>query len=1320
MRGATAWLAGIGFAASLAMGVRAQDAPAGRIDPQAVDRLYSRENLVAWCIVPFDGRKRGHEERAAMLETLGFSHFAYDWRAEHVPTFNAEVEALRKHKVSLDAWWAPGELNADARRILEVLKRHGVKAQLWVLLDLGPDKATGDEQARRVDRAAARLKPLAEEAAKIGCTIGLYNHGGWFGEPENQLAIVERLKREGASNVGVVYNLHHGHDHLDRFTAVLAMLKPHLLAVNLNGMDRGGDRVGRKILPLGQGELDLELLRAIVASGYRGPIGILGHTDDDAEARLRDNLEGLDWLVRQLRGAPAGPRPTPRTPVPKRHEPAKSAAGDDATAVADLIREARARGDARRGAALFASAKLACVSCHKVGAIGGAVGPDLSAAGVCLAPETIVESILWPRRTVKEGYRAVAVATTDGRVVRGYPREETATALVIADPSTGDRTTIPRADVEDRKDEGSLMPDGLMALLSPVERRNLARFLLDLGRPGGIAADALFAHPATPAAFKFDRAPLRPDQHPDWRLPVNRERVYDFYGKEAEAFVARTEARLLPQFPGLDGGRDGHWGNQNETTWADARWNETDLGTLLCGVFRGADATVPKGVCVRLGDHGEVSACFNPETLRFEAAWIGGFVKFSPTRHGFMDGLILDGTPLPRPEGAAPTKPFVYHGFYRHGRRVVFSYAIDGVDYLDSPWAENGRFVHNVAPAAAHPLARLTHGGGPARWPERLVTKGAVGRGEPFAVDTIKVPFNNPWRALMFFGDHDFLPDGSAVLCTMQGDVWRVEGLDESLERVTWRRIATGLHQALGLVVVDGKPLVLGRDQVTRLHDLDGDGEADFYECVSNAYKTSPAGHDFICGLQRDAQGRLYTASGPQGLIRISPDGKTVETLATGLRNPDGLGLAPDGTLTAPNSEGEWVPSSMVCLVTPGAHFGAQGPKGKTPPDLPAVYLPRGLDNSSGGQVFVESARMGPLDGRWVHLSFGAGTAFLMLVEQVEGVAQGAVAPLPVEFRSGAHRARVNPKDGWLYVSGMAGWGTYTPDDGSFQRVRWTGGRTPVPTAFHAHRNGVLLTFSQPIDRSIAERAGRQLVQAWNYRYSAGYGSSEWSPSHPGATGHDRLAVRSSHVLADGKSLFLDVPDLQPVSQLHVHLRVDSGEPVDLYATIHRLAAPFTGFPGYAPEDKIVAAHPILGDMTALSVRSAPNPWARKLPGARSIQVEAGKNLSFAPRLLSARPGEALRVTFSNPDVVPHNWVLILPGALARFGDLVNKVIAEPDAAARHYIPRSDDLIAYTDVVGPQDHASIFIRAPKEKGRYPFLCTFPGHWMVMNGELVVE
>ncbi len=1287
--------------------------PARGESPPPASGLFARDNLIAWCIVPFDAKQRGPAERAAMLKKLGFRHFAYDWRAKDIPTFDAEVEALAKEGVALDAFWlAPGVLNRESRLILDVLKRHGVKAELWVLLDQGAGRAEGAEQEKRVEASVSSLRPLAEEAAKVGCSLALYNHGGWFGEPENQVAIIDRLKAQGISNVGMVYNLHHGHEHTARLAEVLKLAMPHLRAVNLNGMDPGPNPGSRKILPLGQGALDLGLMKTIVESGYKGRIGILGHTNDDAEARLLDNLDGLDWLVPQLEGKPAGPKPTPRTPVPPPPP-------GDPSAVAALLTEARAHGDARRGAEVFASPKFACLGCHQVAGRGGQVGPDLSGAGACIKPEEVVESILWPRLKVREGYDAVTVATVDGRTRQAYRDSETAEELVLRDPASREVVRLRKAEIEATRPVGTLMPEGLAESMTPSERRDLVRFLIDLGKPGSTLPDALLRMAHAPAPFAYDRAPLDPDRHPAWQAPVNRDRVYDFYAKQARHFAALAEVPpLLPPFPGLDGGKAGHWGNQNETTWADDRWNRTDLGTVLSGVFRGAGVTVPKGVCVRLGEKGDVSACFNPETLTYDAAWTGGFVKFAPTRHGFLDGLRLDGTPLPKPEGEKPAGPIAYHGFYRHGGRVIFAYRVGEVEMLDAPWAEGGQFTRVVAPADRHPLKDLVRGG-PSRWPQVLETKGTLGQKGPYAIDTIAPPFENPWNALLFFGDHDFLPDGSAMIATMQGDVWHVSGLDATLEHVRWRRFASGLHQALGLVVAEGQTYVLGRDQITRLVDFDGDGEADFHECVSNAYATSTAGHDFTCGLQRDPLGRFYTASGKQGVIRVDPKAGTVETLATGFRNADGLGLGPDGTLTVPSSEGDWVPASMVAEIKVGGHYGYTGPKGSTPPDLPLVYLPRGLDNSSGGQVFAESDRFGPLGNHWVHLSFGTGSAFLLLRDSVDGQPQGAVVPIPGEFASGSHRGRMNPKDGQLYVSGMGGWGSYTPLDGCFQRVRYTGEPAQMPVAFRAVENGVLVTFALPLDRATAEDPRGHFAQAWNYKYSPGYGSQELSPSHPGTPGHDAWPIRSAHVLDDGRTLFLEIPDLRPVNQLHLMLKAGA-TPVDLVATVHRLAAPFTGFPGFAPAPKTIAAHPILADMAALAIKPTPNPWAKVLPGARSVRVEAGKNLSFAPSLLKVKAGEPIKLTFSNPDVVPHNWALLKPGTLAMVGDLANKLIAEPDAVVRRYIPRTDAVLAHTDIADPQGLSVIYFQAPAEKGRYPFLCTFPGHWMVMNGEMVVE
>jgi putative heme-binding domain-containing protein len=1299
-------------------------------------KLFAQDNLVAWCIVPFDAQNRGPEQRAAMLKRLGFTKFAYDYRAEHIPTFDAEINALQKQGIELTAWWFPQTLNAEARQILDVLKRHKLKTQLWVTGG-GAATKSDDERAARTKAEAARIRPIAEEASKIGCTVGLYNHGGWFGEPENQIAIIEELK---LPNVGLVYNLHHGHDHLDRFTALLAKMLPNLWCLNLNGMVRDGEAQGRKILPLGQGDLDLDLLKTIVASGYRGPIGILGHTQDDAEQRLADNLDGLRWLVAQLEGQPAGPRPIPRTPVPPppakatsthggHHAPAAASvaavlpAEFDAQVVADLLAAARNQGDARRGIAVFGTTKFACLSCHQVGRLGGSVGPALTDVGKRLKPEEIAEAVLWPKRQVKPEYVAWRFRTADGRTLQGYKRSETAEAIELFDPTTQRTESLAKAQIDEQQEAGTLMPDGLAAAMTDGQRRDLVRLLLELGHTTDLENEV--AAEGAPAEFAYDRAPLDKGAWLLWEHPVNRDRVYDFYRKEALFFRGKpNRPHLLPAFPGLDGGKLGHWGNQNEEVWKDDRWNQTDLGTLLCGVFHGPGGiVVPKGVCVRLGDQGELAACFNPETLSFEAVWRGGFIGFTPVRHGFLDGLRPAGQMLPRLAATKPTQPFEYHGFYRLGPRVVFAYRLGDVEMLDSAWVKDGQFERTVAPLDQHPL-RSALRGGPAQWPKELKTAGELGPNRPYTVDTIKPPFENPWKALLFLSDHDFLPDGSALIATMTGDVWRVTGLDDRLDNLRWRRFASGLHQPLGVVIENDDIFVLGRDQITRLKDSNSDGEADFYECISNKMQTSSAGHDFICGLARDKQGRFLTASGKQGLIRISTGGEPVEVLATGFRNPDGLAVLNDGAVTLPCSEGDWTPASMICLVTPDTqpppHFGYMGPIADRPPALPMVYLPRGLDNSSGGQAVVADPRFGPLAGQIIHLSFGQGSHFLVLRDEVEGQPQGAVVPLPGEFRSGVHRGKVNPRDGQLYVSGMAGWGSYTPDDGCFHRVRYTGTRIQLPRSLHIHENGLLISFVEPVDWSAAARLSNHLAQVWNYRYSSGYGSPELAPSHPGVVGHEVVEIAGVHAI-DERTLFVEIPELQPVNQLHLLLQVDQGPPQELFVTVHRLDKPFTEFPGYQPRAKTIAAHPQDVDLALLG-KSLPNPWGKRgrpTPTAM-LEIEAGKNLTFSTRLLRVKAGQRVQLTFNNPDVVPHNWVLARPQSLATVGDLANKLIADPEAVLRQYVPKTDDVVVYTDIVPPQQSFTIWFDAPAKKGRYPYLCTFPGHWMVMNGELLVE
>ncbi len=129
------------------------------------------------------------------------------------------------------------------------------------------------------------------------------------------------------------------------------------------------------------------------------------------------------------------------------------------------------------------------------------------------------------------------------------------------------------------------------------------------------------------------------------------------------------------------------------------------------------------------------------------------------------------GRPSSVPPARTPDALFVYHGFYRHGRSgSSSSYRVGDVEMLDAPWAEDGRFTASWA-GRPHPSAALGAWQLAPMAANRSRPRCSRGNTRPYAVDTIEVPFKNPRNALMFFGDHDFLPDGTAFLGTMTGDV---------------------------------------------------------------------------------------------------------------------------------------------------------------------------------------------------------------------------------------------------------------------------------------------------------------------------------------------------------------------------------------------------------------------------------------------------------------------------------------------------------------------------------------------------------------------
>lgn len=260
--------------------------------------LFSKDNLVAWCVVPFDSMNRTPEERAAMLSDLGFKQFAYDWRLQHLPSFPAEINALKKHNIKLKSVWMWIDIDSGKildetnEELLKMIKDNHVETEIWLgFSNKYFEGHTDEEKLKRAIDAVQYIKRRAEES---GCTISLYNHGDWFGDPVNQIRIIEKI---GSRDIGIIYNYHHAHDQIKEYPELLNKMLPYLKTVNIDGMRTNGP----KILPVGEGEHELQMLKTLKASGFNGSIGILGHVENnDVKVVLARNLNGLKSLLQTM------------------------------------------------------------------------------------------------------------------------------------------------------------------------------------------------------------------------------------------------------------------------------------------------------------------------------------------------------------------------------------------------------------------------------------------------------------------------------------------------------------------------------------------------------------------------------------------------------------------------------------------------------------------------------------------------------------------------------------------------------------------------------------------------------------------------------------------------------------------------------------------------------------------------------------------------------------------------------------------------------------------------------------------------------------
>jgi putative heme-binding domain-containing protein len=466
---------------------------------------------------------------------------------------------------------------------------------------------------------------------------------------------------------------------------------------------------------------------------------------------------------------------------------------------------------------------------------------------------------------------------------------------------------------------------------------------------------------------------------------------------------------------------------------------------------------------------------------------------------------------------------------------------------------------------------RLLTRGGPAQWGQVLPTIPTLGNENgPFAVDTLTSPTRNPWKSRLRMSGLDFTRDGNSLVAVCcDGDVWRVSGINQIHESISWKRIASGLFHPLGIKIVKGKILVTCRDQIVILNDLNSDGETDFYECFNNDHQVTDHFHEFAMGLQADSEGNLYYAKSARHardslvphhgtLLRVSADGRETKILANGFRAANGVCLNSDGSFFVTDQEGHWNPMNRINRVVEGKFYGNMygygAPKDSSDEAMepPLCWPNKPFDRSPSELVWVDSKAWGPFNGSLLNLSYGYGKVYLVPHEKVGKNWQGGMCRLPLpQFPTGVMRARFHPDNGQMYACGMNAWGSdQTESQGGIYRIRYTGRDALLPIGLAAHTVGMTVTFSQTVDRESGSNPDNYLVDTWGLKRTANYGSKRYD--------EESLPIKSAKLSADGRSVRLEIPDIRPTwcMEISYKLKSETGKTFTgtIQNTVHELS----------------------------------------------------------------------------------------------------------------------------------------------------------------------
>jgi azurin/glucose/arabinose dehydrogenase len=628
-----------------------------------------------------------------------------------------------------------------------------------------------------------------------------------------------------------------------------------------------------------------------------------------------------------------------------------------------------------------------------------------------------------------------------------------------------------------------------------------------------------------------------------------------------------------------------------------------------------------------------------------------------------------------------------------------------------------------------------------------------------------------PQGLLLEVGGMTFLPNDALAVSTRRGEIWIISNpYQKNGHSPVYKRFAHGMHEVLGLNFLKGDLYCVQRSELTRLRDLDGDGEADEYKTM---YSWPLAGnyHEYAYGPILDKDGNMVVTlnlgwigygesmSKWHGWMLKLDSNFNMKPFAAGFRSPAGFALNQSGDIFYSENQGDWVGSGNITHVDEGDFLGNpkslrwSGEPGspiklkisdvpdngepkfdvaKNVPGLktPSVWFPHTIlgISTSGILTYGTEGKMGPFEGQLFVGDQGQSKIMRVALEKIKGVYQGTVFPFREGFSSGILRMNWG-SDGSMFVGMTArGWGSTGGQPYGLQQLEWNGTMPFEIRSINAKPDGFELDFTLPVDDTTAKKPESYDINTFTYKYHHIYGSPaininprvikaiEVSP--------DRLKVRL--VLDSLKEGYIHqikaegIRSLENFALMHNDSyytlnRIPDGDKLvinDANRIVpkpvheHNMAAMAPSKPGTNKPVPAAAKH----------VTTQPAGWT-KGPD-QTILLATRPGLKFDVENIIVKAGSKIKLTFNNNDDMLHNFVIAEPGSGNDVGVLAIGLGIRGERL--NYVPSTGKVLYHTLLLQPGRSETIYFNAPEIPGNYEFLCTYPGHYMVMRGILKVE